>query len=217
MIYPPTSNERYKNLLFVDQSLEELVTQHQSGYESFGTAYQQICQGDTEAAKQTLKVVLKDPSEEIRRHLWAWKALRDLGEVPPAEISSKVHGVVFEIPLAEWTDTLAVYSDGRVRYLNGQVGTSAPVIWEATDDPSIRPLVAVVIEAAKSVIGQAAVVATHVTPSPTRQPRISVLTFGGIHSLDRDEFTSHITDPVLSCGTHVFVTLMERLRSQSEN
>src|SRR5688500_9549795 len=114
--------DNYKNILFVDQTLEELVTAREKGTPADGLAraYQFIRGGQPEEARRSLKEVLADPAEEIRGKLWAWKALRDLGERPPAEVGREVHGVVLEVPVDGWTDTLAAYSDGRVRYINGQ-------------------------------------------------------------------------------------------------
>lgn len=205
----------YKNLLFVDQSLKELVTLYNAPYDAFTEAYEYILNGRLEEANRILRTILDQPVE-IRGKLWAWKALRGLGNSPPLDIRDEVHGVVFEIPTNNWVDTLAVYSDGRVRYLNGNVGVSGLLVWEVTENPYIQPLVIKVINSAKTVVGKVPLVEKHQVTSPTAQPRISVLTYGGIYIIDRDRTNTYITDPLLSDGTKLFVTLMQEVERNKQ-
>src|SRR5262245_2222324 len=84
IVMPPSANaEEYKNLLFVDQTLEELITRHNVPADPFATAYQHVKEGKTDDAKKSLRQVLSDPKSEVREKLWAWRALRQLGEKPP--------------------------------------------------------------------------------------------------------------------------------------
>lgn len=55
--------------------------------------------------------------------MWAWTALRALGERPSAMHEGEVLGVVVEVPVDEGVDVLAAYADGRVRFLGsaGQI------------------------------------------------------------------------------------------------
>lgn len=213
---PTNQEENYKNLLFVDQSLEELVTQYNSPYNSFSKAYEYVLNGKLEEAKRSLRTILVDPTTEIRGKLWAWKALRELGESPPLDIRNEVHGVVFEIPINDWVDILAAYSDGRVRYLNGKVGVNGLMIWDATENPHIKPLVMRAINSAKTVVGKVPVFEKHQATSPSVEPRISVLTYGGIYIINRDRTNSRVTDPILSEGTQLFVGLMQEVEKNKQ-
>ncbi|MBD2124747.1 hypothetical protein [Trichocoleus sp. FACHB-262] len=89
----------YKKLLFVDQSLEELVTQYNSESSLFSEPYQLWREGSLDAVIARLKQISADPTTEVRHKLWAWKALRQMGEELSASVANEVHGVVFEIPV----------------------------------------------------------------------------------------------------------------------
>lgn len=61
--------------------------------------------------------VAQDAGAESRARLWAWHALRALGEKPSAVFSNEVLGVVVEVPIDDdGLDVLAVYADGASRY-----------------------------------------------------------------------------------------------------
>lgn len=199
----------YKQLLFVDQSLEELVTQYNSESSLFSEPYQLWHEGNLDAAIARLKQISADPITEVRHRLWAWKALRQMGEELPATTANEIRGVVFEIPIETWVDTLAAYSDGSLRYLNGMKGVASLLIWENVDYSYTRPLVMQVIDAAASLVRSTPAVEQHQDTIPTEQPRITVLTYGGLYIVDRDRETFNLTDPVLAVGTQLFMTLME--------
>jgi len=175
----------YKKLLFVDQSLEELFTQYNSQDTLLAEPYKYLRDGNPEAAKKSLRQILINPTAEIRHKLWAWQALRHLGETPPLNVRDDVRGVVFEIPTNGWVDTLAVFSDGRVRYLNGKVGIRGLIIWEDTENPQTKPLAMRVIVSAKALVGKSPVFDRHKTLSPTVAPRITVLTYRGLYSVSQ--------------------------------
>jgi hypothetical protein len=162
-------DKHYKKLLFVDQSLEELITQHNSETSLFSVPYQYWHEGKLEAAIASLKQITNTPTSEIRHKLWAWKALQQMGEALPASITDEVQGVVFEIPVESWIDTLAVYSDGRLRYMNGMKGVDGLIIWENTEHSYIRPMIIQVISAATSLVGIAPAVTRHNETNPTTQ------------------------------------------------
>jgi hypothetical protein len=69
-------------------------------------------------AKSRLHSILDTPNLETRIQLWAWSALRELGEQPDAKSAKEVLGVVIEVPMRGAYDTLAGYQDGSARYLN---------------------------------------------------------------------------------------------------
>lgn len=203
-------NAHYKRLFFVDQSIEELVIEYNSRDTLLNEPFNYLRDGNLEAAKKSLRQLLDNPTAEIRHKLWTWKALRQLGELPSSSIGDEVQGVVLEVPLDNWVDTLAVYSDGRVRYLNGKIGMNGGLImFEDTENPHIKPLAMRVIDSAKSLVGKTPIVDKHDEENPTVEPRISVLTHKGIYIIDRDCDNSYLTEPVLSMGTQLFLTLLE--------
>ncbi len=61
---PPANADEYKNLLFVDQRLEELITRHDLPNDPFAKAYQHVKEGKTDDAKKSLRQVLSDPSTQ---------------------------------------------------------------------------------------------------------------------------------------------------------
>lgn len=213
-VLPEVSKENldnYKNILFVDQTLEELVTTRdkEAPADEFNKAYELIRGGKPEEAKRSLRKILADPAEEIRGKLWAWKALRDLGERPAAEVSREAHGVVLEVPVDGWTDTLAAYSDGRVRYINGQ-GKGKLLVWEAPEEELIAPLARELISAASPLVKTTPAVERHLPPKDGVF-RVSVLTYGGIHVAEVGAAEVERT-PVLAevfvAGTRLFLTLL---------
>ena len=198
----------YRDLLFVDQSLDELVNKY-SPDNLFVQAFKNIRDDKSEEAKGTLKQILADPTAEVRTRILVWKALRQLGEPPPANISDEVHGVVLEVPVDNWIDTLAAYLDGRARYLNGKRG---PIIWEAPEDPRMRPLVIEVVKSARSLVANTPAVEKHLPPKQS-VIRVSILTYGGIHTLEAKDTDilrkGHILAPVYDSGTKLFMALIE--------
>jgi hypothetical protein len=95
------------------------------------------------SAKQTLLPLAEDARNDSRVRLWAWHALRKLGEKPSSLHASEVLGFVLEVTLEEGLDVLAAYSDGSVRFLGH---ADQLVTLEATRDP-IHEVVAVIANA----------------------------------------------------------------------
>jgi uncharacterized protein YxeA len=208
-----TNWDDYKNLLFVDQSLEELVNHYSAPKDLFSQAYKYVKDGKSEDAKKSLKQVLADPTAEVRAKLWAWRALRQLGEKPPSNIANEVQGMVLEVPVDNWIDTLAAYSDGRARYLNGKGGA---IVWENPEEPRISSLVRSVIDAAKPLVEKSLVYDKH-QPTKNDVVRVSILTYGGIHIIEAkqsDITENHIMSPVYNAGTQLFLALLEEDKRQ---
>ena len=105
-------------------------------YRRLAVAFAQQQLGKGEEAKQTLRQLTGAADVEARIKLWAWTALRSLGEQPDQKTAAQVLGVVFEVPIPEQTgfDVLAAYADGSVHYINYS-GKAA--IWD-TPHPSRR-------------------------------------------------------------------------------
>lgn len=219
----PEDWEPYRRLLFVDQTLEEMAGEYASerpADDPFVSALKHKREGRAEEAKKILRGVLSDPESEIRQKIWAWRALGELGEKPPPGEGDKVRGVVLEVPVdwepgEVWVDTLAAYSDGRVRYLNGK---GKLIVWEAPGDERISPLAVRLVESARTLVGKNRRVDKHL-PQSKSVIRISVLTFGGMHVAELTEAaTEGNTDEarVYQAGTRLFLTLLEEQRKQDE-
>ena len=205
----------HKNLLFVDQTLEELVTHYPAPKDTFVKAYQYIKDGKTDAAKNSLRQVLSDPQAEVREKLWAWGALRQLGEKPPANVADEIQGVVMEVPVDKWIDTLAAYSDGRARYLNGKSG--GLIIWDHVEENGLSTLAQNFITAAKPLVEKAPVYAKH-QPAKEGVIRVTILTYGGVRIREGTHSDviagPHILSPVAYAGQDLLFALVEAAENQ---
>ena len=215
IVMPPSENaDEYKNLLFVDQRLEELTTRHNVATDPFAKAYQHVKEGKTDDAKKSLRQILSDPVAEVREKLWAWRALRELGEKPPASVANEVQGVVMEVPVDDWIDTLAAYSDGRARYLNPKGGL---IVWEAMEENRLSALAKSFINAAKPLVERAPISDKH-KPAKDGVIRVSILTYAGIRILegkDSDVIAGrHILSPAVYAGQELFLALIEAAEKQ---
>ena len=122
-----------KELLFADDPLEKSAElgrgekpPAEALFRGFTAAQSQVLAGKVEEAKKDLRQLLTNP--ETRIQLWAWRALRELGEKPDPKTGDQVQGVVCELSNEAGVGTLAVYADGRARWLGGQ---GAVTVWEA--------------------------------------------------------------------------------------
>jgi len=103
-----------------------------------------VREGKPQEAKADLRQLLNSPETRVR--LWAWRALRDLGDKPDPNAADKVQGVVCELSNEAGVGTIAAYEDGRARWLGGQGGAT---IWEAPgSDPEIDKAVRDLLQAA---------------------------------------------------------------------
>jgi hypothetical protein len=177
---------KIRDLLFADQPLAELVLPRGSIYansfpsSAFAAAYAKQRQGDIAAARAELHRVASAPGLETRQYLRAWHALRELGEEPPPELARKVLGVVIEAGFERGLDSLAAYSDHRARYLSQGGG----IFWEASE-PAIDQRIDVLLQAAQDLVHDSGRPQELRPPPPARGiGRVSVLTLGGIHSVE---------------------------------
>ena len=139
-----------------------------------------------------------------------------MGERPPPKEAAEIRGAVLEVPVPTpgerpgvYVDTLAAYSDGRARYVNGQQG--AMIIWEATDHQRITALVRDVIAAAEPLAAKAAPVEKH-RPMNPQVVRVTLLTYGGlrvVEAKESDVTDGHALGPVYAAGTRLLYALIE--------
>jgi hypothetical protein len=127
-------------------------------------------------AKRTLQTLAEDPQEDTRARLWAFNALRKMGERPSPLYASEPLGFVIEVPVDGAADVMAAYADGRTRMM-GHAGNL--IIREPEDPPSPSVL---------DLVGKASALMS-IPPAP-REPidlgviRMSALSALGIHKID---------------------------------
>ena len=203
----PSSSSDFKSLFFADQSLQQVselakpsvpAAQHDP-WSLFASALAASRQGNAAQAKADLKKILDIPEGESRVQLWAWKALRDLGEKPPADIADEIQGVVCELHNDAGVGTIAAYVDGRARWQGGQ---DKKIVWDAAStDAEIDRLIYDLLKASQPLITRGSLSEVHKTPEPAAEYfRVSILTFGGIRTVEvygPDIVEDHPLAPVL--------------------
>jgi hypothetical protein len=180
-----------KGLFFADQSLEDLLDMVEptqtpppnDPLSLFASSVAASRANKTDEAKNHLKQVLALPETESRIQLWAWNGLRMLGERPPPDVADKVQGVVCELHNEAGVGTLAVYADGRARWLGGQ---GAAIVWEVPgSDAEISAHITKLLKAAEPLVEAAPLSDTHRTPEPEIENfRVSILTYSGIRTVE---------------------------------
>jgi hypothetical protein len=216
----PTALADLKVLFFADQSLEELTqkvdtTGAASAHEPwslFASALAESRKGKIEEARKDLKRVLAIPEGESRIRLWAWKALRELGERPPVSIADEVQGIVCELHNEAGVGTIAAYSDGRARWLGGQ---GKVTVWEAPgSDAEISALIKNLLESAKPLVKTTLASDKHHSSEPKLNYfRVSILTYGGIHVVEvfgPEINEKHAIAPVLIASVNLLAALSKR-------
>jgi len=130
-------------------------------------------------AQRPLLTIAEDAWKESRPRLWAWTALRKLGEKPSAVHAGEVLGVVVEVPVDGKLDVLAAYADGSARYL----GTANQLIAKETGG-KVDPLVAAVIGESYPLLSTPpAARDLEAPPPPPDQVRFTALSPNGLHSV----------------------------------
>jgi hypothetical protein len=186
-----TSASDFKSLFFADQSLQQVSELakpsvpggQQDPWALFASAQAASRKGNAAQAKTDLKKILDIRDGESRVQLWAWKALRDLGEKPPADIADEIQGVVCELHNDAGVGTIAAYVDGRARW---QGGADKKIVWDAANtDSEIDRLIYELLKASQPLIAKAPLSEVHKTPEPEAEHfRVSILTFGGIRTVE---------------------------------
>lgn len=220
---PPAASPTgdFKALFFADQSLEEITQKGpmanggpaDNPWSLFASALGASRKGKQEEARKDLKRVLAGPEVETRIRLWAWKALRELGERPPANIADEVQGVVCELHNEAGVGTIAAYSDGRARWLGGQ---GKITVWEAPDsDAEIAGLIKDFLRSAEPLVKTATVLDRHKSSAPELNYfRVSILTYGGIHIVEvfgPDIDRQHAVAPVLIGSVNLLDALSKKV------
>lgn len=186
----PSALPAFKALLFADQSLEEVAKMAKPAaagsndpWSLFSSSLAASRQGNTDKAKNDLKQVVALSGVESRMQLWAWKALRELGERPSADIADQIQGIVCELHNEAGVGTIAAYADRRARWHGGQ---GKVIVWEAPgSDANLDRLVGELLKSAEPLVKGSPLSDNHKTPEPALDHfRVSILTFGGIRTVE---------------------------------
>ena len=215
----PVDLAEFKALLFADQTLEELSkvsapteSDPRDPFRLFNSSLAASRQGNKEQAKKDLQQALVVPGAESRVQLWAWKALRELGEGPGSDIADRVQGIVCELHNEAGVGTVAAYGDGGARWLGGQ---GKVIVWDASgSDPEIQRLIKALLKAGEPLIKTAPLSNMHKTPDPEPEHfRVSILTFAGIRTIEvygPDMTENHPVAPVLVASVNLLDALMQK-------
>jgi len=220
------SRERLRNLLFADESPEELISHTDTSgpggdsdpWRSFASASARMKEGKAEEAKRDLRRVLSMPDPETRFLLSAWTALRALGERPRPVEADRVQGVVFELHNEAGIGTVAAYRDGRARYYGGQ---GAAAFWEAPHaDKEIDALIDEFLKAAEPFVKKSPAAERHnAVPVKLDHIRVTVLTFGGVHVTDvhgPSMQDGHYAEPIIYASVGLLEAIMKKGEEQGK-
>jgi hypothetical protein len=210
----------FKALFFADQSLQQISEMAKPNapagpndpWALFASALATSRQGNTDQAKNDLKKILDIPNGESRVQLWAWRALRDLGEKPPADLADQIQGVVCELHNEAGVGTIAAYVDGRARWHGGQ---DKMIVWEAAGtDSEIDRNIYELLKSAEPLVKGAPLSNEHKIPEPAAEHfRVSILTFGGIRTVEvfgPDIVEDHPVAPVLENSVKLLDALSKK-------
>lgn len=211
---------RFTELLFADQSLDELLTAtnrddlpHQADVWSHLTETAACLRRDDRArALELLLEIAASPNTETRMMLWSWTALRGLGVHPKAEEATQIKGVVIRVPMGKGADVLAAYADGTARYVNhsGKV-----IVWDLPD-AHIGSIVRTVLERSKDLN-------TDVPTAASTRPggdtvSVTVLTFSGnrFAEVPMRSLRASPINQVLTVGAELMSNLIKRTEAMNQ-
>jgi len=138
--YPNESTDLIYDLLFCDSL--ELFEENYTGerVEPWTTVFAD--DPDLDAVEK----IAADPEQESRVRMLAYNLIRENGRKVPEKV---LLGTIIEINMPEGNDTLAVYPDGRIRYINY---TGKMAIFEDTPD-TFQNDIEEVLAASRTIVG----------------------------------------------------------------
>jgi hypothetical protein len=197
-----------QQMLFASQGLQQQVKQmHLDGspspYQTIADAAKLVDAGKKNEAIAQRRRVLEMANLETRTILWAWSALRELGEKPNSQAANEVLGVVLEMPSGGAYDTLAAYVDGSARYLNF---SGRAIFWDAPD-VTVKGLCRALLDSTIPVSAQAK---PRISLSlPNRGVQVTLLTRSGIFVI------SDPPDAVIGAGATLLKEMIKRAEQKS--
>jgi len=171
-------------------------------FQTFADAVELAKAGKKEEAKSRLRSIPGVLNLKTRIQLWAWSALRELGEQPDAKSGTEVLGVVIEVPTRGAYDTLAGYQDGSARYLNF---SGKAIFWDKPD-VSIKLLCKRLI--ASTIPESSQAVPRKDTALPKSGTQVTLLTRSGMYV---------IAQPPRSIMTAGLALMLELLKRAKDN
>ena len=128
----------------------------------------------SEASANELEAIAGDEKLETRLRILAFNALKK----HPVKNKREMMGLILEVGLEEGLETLAIYRDYRIRYINC---SEKMLLWE-TRDPEIDSKIVAIFDLAAAVMPEINMINEPRTASPTREKyRLSILADDGPH------------------------------------
>ncbi len=205
-----SDSDPIRQMLFASQSLKEQVRQmHLDGspgaFQTIADASKLVEAGKKEEGIARLRSVLDLPQLETRIQLWAWSALRELGEKPDPKFAFEVLGVIIEMPSGDGYDTLAAYVDGSARYLNF---SGKAIFWDA-QDALIKSLCQAFVDSTIPASNRAKPRTS--LSLPKRDAQVTMLTRSGLYVITAPP------EPVVGAGAALMLELMKRAKEKPAN
>ena len=213
-----TDITRFKELLFADQPLDQLLlsaaeTDFGEGpWTVLSEAGASIRDGKPDEAIQLLLKITAKPDIQTRILLWSWTTLRGLGVLPDSAGASEIKGIVIEVPVSGGIDVLAGYADGTARYINhsGKI-----IVWDLPD-ALVLDLIRKLLECAG--ILDAPRLSNSAARSTSEVVRVTLLTCGGNRTLyiPMQSLGSGPIKQLLSRGGQLMATLIKRTETMNQ-
>ncbi len=178
-------------------------------YRMLALSFAQQQLGRIEEAKQTLWQLTDTAEAGSEIQLWAWTALRNMGEQPDADTLYRVLGVIIEVQLPEkdGVDVLAAYLDGKIRYIN----YTGKIIVRERVEGDLADLARKVIHIAQPIARDFPIELRR-PPIKENNIQISLLTCGGIRLLEdaatRVRQGTSIMSSIFMAGTNLLDALL---------
>jgi hypothetical protein len=159
-----------------------------------------------EADRSALQRIADDSEAESRVRVLAFNRLRALAVPVPSKL---LLGTIIEVPFAEGLDVLAVFADGRLRYIN-KIGS--PVVFEAAP-PAMAEKARAVMRASQAVVDRIGPATEPRRPPPAGDlARVSFLVSDGLYfgeaSVD-GMFHDELGGPVMGNAAELVAMLVD--------
>jgi hypothetical protein len=156
--------------------------------------------------RAALESIANDEGMESRIRMLAFNRLRAMNVAVP---SKQLLGVILEVPLGRGLDTLAVFADGRMRYINQaeKIG-----IFEDAP-PAIAQKVQMVLRASQAVVDQIGPATEPRRAPPTADlTRMTFLVSDGLYfgeAASDDMYTDRLGGPVMGNAAELLSLLVD--------
>ncbi len=132
------------------------------------------------APQPQLRAVAEDAFQEARPRLWAWTALRKLGEKPAPVFAQELLGIIVELMVDGGLDVLATYADGSIRFL----GHADQLLAREADGQPTPAAAALLSEAYPLLAIPPKPRDKAAEPPPPDHVRLTALSASGVHQVE---------------------------------